>query len=302
MPKEFGLSFLRFLRADHYVFATWKYFLVLLPILMIRRPLGDRPKVYVLAHGLELSSIGLLTKQILIAAVASYDVQWIANSEFTRRRVECLGLSKNCVVLRPSVFLPDLDRVSDCSSDLHSAGSLRRRVITVSRLVERKNLFIAIDAIAALNKAGLDLEYWIVGDGPLRGDLERYAADQGAGRVRLTGSVDESTKWRLLVQSSLFLLPSIDSASGEDIEGYGIALIEANWAGLPVVAGPSGGMPEAVLEGITGVVSDGSVESIANAIKGLLVNPPVKDSLREWALKHQVGQSPSFSSIHEGVF
>lgn len=266
-------------RANYLVFANWKYFAVMLPELMVRRLFGSKPYVIVLVHGLELADLRPRLICMINFAATKLDVEFFANSEFTMDRARQYGLQGDWEVRRPIAILPDLD--------IRANQKQGREVLSITRLVERKNLFRAIDAVVALNHAGANLDYKIIGEGPLFSVLAEYAKQHGGGRVHLLGAADEATKWCLLKNADIFLLPSVDCEAGRDFEGYGLALIEANWVGVPVVAGPSGGMPEAVQVGRTGYVSDGTVTSIADCIQKVLSKPLPVAPIRAWAAQHR---------------
>jgi len=288
-PLEFVTGLLQFLRSSHQVFVTWKYLIALLPVLKAVRLFRSKPTIYVLVHGLELSDLDTNSNRKLRKTISELNIQIIANSEFTKKQVKSLELADDCMVIQPSIFLPDLQGYIRRRPDAYDWTKEKSRVITISRMVKRKNLFNAIDAVITLNRDGAGLDYWIVGAGPLLNEVRNYAAHRGGGRVKVMGRVDESTKWQLLVSSDVFLLPSVDCENGRDYEGYGIALIEANWAGLPVVAGPSGGMPEAVQVGVTGEVSDGTVAGIAAALSVVLSRTASQSDLKAWAARHRSG-------------
>lgn len=149
------------------------------------------------------------------------------------------------------------------------------RLITVCRLAEpRKNVDLVLRALARL-KGQHDFSYTVVGDGPLRPGLEQLASALGLqNRVRFTGVVGGSELRRLLANSDLFVLTSSIGAASH--EGFGIAYLEANACGTPVLAARLAGAVEAVDEGISGFFVDQPVpESIAEALSRFL-----RDDLR----------------------
>jgi len=114
-------------------------------------------------------------------------------------------------------------------------------LITVSRLVERKNLVTVLRAL----QSRPHLRYAIVGDGPQRAELERVSRELGLSGVEFMGEVDEDRKWRLLASSRAFILPPRKDL-GRDVEGLGLCFYEAYAVGLPVIGALSGGVGEAV--------------------------------------------------------
>jgi phosphatidylinositol alpha-1,6-mannosyltransferase len=149
-----------------------------------------------------------------------------------------------------------------------------RIVLTVGRLEARKGVDRALEAVAGLGATFPDLAYVVVGEGPRRAALEaRAAAPDLAGRVRFVGHADDSELPAWYRTADVFLLPS-RRARVDDVEGFGIAVSEASASGLPVIGGRAGGVPEAVIEGETGLLVDPEdAGEIAGALRALLADP-----------------------------
>jgi phosphatidylinositol alpha-1,6-mannosyltransferase len=141
-------------------------------------------------------------------------------------------------------------------------------VVGVSRLVPRKGFDVLIEAMAAIPGAHLA----IGGAGRDRTRLERLAARSAlAGRVRFLGRVPDAALPRLFACGDVFAMPCRDRWGGLEAEGFGIVFLEAAAAGVPAVAGRSGGSHEAVVDGVTGAVVDGrSVAEVRDAVRALL--------------------------------
>lgn len=157
----------------------------------------------------------------------------------------------------------------------------RLRIITVARLVEKKGISFAIEAMARIRNANPDLqvEYRIIGDGDLRAELERMV-----GRLRLTDTVKflgalprpEVVSW--LSESDVYLLPSL-------MEQAGMVLAEAQASGLPVVATRVGGVPEMVAEHKSAVlVPPADSAAIADALLRLI------ETAENWPAMGQAGR------------
>lgn len=147
--------------------------------------------------------------------------------------------------------------------------------VCVSRLVPRKGQDMLIRAWPRVRRAVPDAVLLLVGGGPYRRRLERLAVAHGvADSVRFTGSVPWEELPAHYDAGDVFAMPCRTRRRGLDVEGLGIVYLEASATGLPVVAGDSGGAPDAVLHGESGLVVDGrSVSAVADAVAGLLGDP-----------------------------
>ncbi|WP_369212085.1 glycosyltransferase family 4 protein [Streptomyces flavofungini] len=154
-------------------------------------------------------------------------------------------------------------------------------VVCVSRLVPRKGqdtLILAMPSILAKSPEAVLL---VVGGGPYEADLRKLAAETGvAGSVRFTGAVPWSELPAHYGAGDVFAMPCRTRRGGLDVEGLGIVYLEASATGLPVVAGDSGGAPDAVLDGETGwVVRGGAPEEAADRITTLLADPELRSRM-----------------------
>jgi len=191
-------------------------------------------------------------------------------SGYTAAAVERVVAGKVPVaVLRPALDLDGLDgpgmpAVKSNAADttlpgVRAGGPL---VVCVGRLVPRKGQDRLIDALALLTPRYPGLELALVGSGRLAASLGRRAQRLGVGdRVHLLGALPRSRVAEWLAAADVFASPCRVRWGGLEVEGFGIVFAEAAAAGLPVLAGRSGGAPEAVADGDTGIVIDGSSAS-----------------------------------------
>ncbi|NJP51012.1 glycosyltransferase family 4 protein [Streptomyces sp. SBST2-5] len=156
-------------------------------------------------------------------------------------------------------------------------------VVCVSRLVRRKGQDTLIRAMPAILAAVPDTVLLIVGGGPYEKDLRRLARETGvAGSVRFTGPVPWEELPAHYGAGDVFAMPCRTRRGGLDVEGLGIVYLEASATGLPVVAGDSGGAPDAVLDGETGwVVRGGDASQTADRIVALLDDPALRRRMGE---------------------
>ncbi|WP_439947899.1 glycosyltransferase family 4 protein [Streptomyces sp. BBFR109] len=164
-------------------------------------------------------------------------------------------------------------------------------VVCVSRLVRRKGQDTLIRALPRILAAEPDTVLLIVGGGPYEKDLRRLAAETGvAASVRFTGAVPWAELPAHYGAGDVFAMPCRTRRGGLDVEGLGIVYLEASATGLPVVAGDSGGAPDAVLDGETGwVVRGAAPEEAADRIVTLLGDAELRRRMgergREWVLE-----------------
>ncbi len=149
----------------------------------------------------------------------------------------------------------------------------RRVVLTVGALQKRKGQDMMIRALPAIRLRCPDVLYAIVGEGWERPYLEALADSQGVrDLVQFRGAPGDTDLVTLYQQCDLFALPN--RRVGWDFEGFGIALIEAQACGKPVIAGASGGAPETTQAGVTGVVVPcDEPGALADAVVELLDEP-----------------------------
>ncbi|MDN6565445.1 MAG: glycosyltransferase family 4 protein [Actinomyces sp.] len=205
--------------------------------------------------------------------------------------------------LRP--FIPDTAEVLHLPSgidvdrfrpDPAVRASLRARyrlgqaptVVCVSRLVRRKGQDTLIRVWPRVRAAVPDARLVVVGWGPYARHLaEMRRSSPVRDSIILTGEVPAEELPGHVAMGDLFAMPCRTRGGGLDVEGLGIVFLEASAAGLPVIAGDSGGAPETVLEDVTGTVVGGRDEdALIDALVDLLQDPAKRERLgragREW--------------------
>lgn len=217
--------------------------------------------------------------------VTSYPRRW-------GRRVYERLFRKGDLFTANSRFLVDRALELGCPSDrlieLHTGVDLSRfafrvrklapgepvRILTVGSLVEVKGVEYGIRAIAKLVQTGHSVRHQIIGHGPLLVSLQHLARQLGiADRVEFLGAQAEDRVRQSYADAHLFLLPGVVSAAGDE-EGQGGVLAEAQATGLPVVATRVGGIPQAVLEGRSGLlVAQKDPDALAEALTRLIDRP-----------------------------
>jgi phosphatidyl-myo-inositol dimannoside synthase len=166
-------------------------------------------------------------------------------------------------------------------------------IVSVSRLVPRKGMDVLIEAALRLRPSFPQLSLAIAGRGRDQRRLERIA--RAAGRwVRLLGGVPEDDLPALLGAADVFAMACRDRWGGLEQEGFGIVFVEAAAAGVPQVAGASGGSDEAVDDGVTGFVVERPQDpaAVAAALRRLLVD---RDRRQRMGAAARVRATSSFS-------
>lgn len=185
-------------------------------------------------------------------------------SEFIRRRVISLGFPEH----RTRVHYIGVD-TSAILPGAQPAGN--PTVLHVARLVEKKGTHDLIEAFALVARRIPEAKLLIAGDGPLRHALQKLAVERGIRDiVHFLGAQSHERVLELMSKAWLFALPSVQARSG-DAEGLGMVLLEAAARGIPSVATRHGGIPEVVLDGVTGrLCAEHDIYGLASALTDLI--------------------------------
>ena len=234
-------------------------------------------RVVATTHGHEVGwAMAPGARQLLRRIASDVDVMTYLGDYTRARLADAIG-SKNAAKLQQLAPGVDVDAFRPGLGALvRSRLGLADRpvVVCVSRLMPRKGQDTLIRAWPEVQRAVPDAALLLVGGGPARGSLERRALSTGvASSVVFTGSVSWEEMPAYYGAGDVFAMPCRTRLGGIDVEGLGIVFLEAASCGLPVVAGDSGGAPDAVLDGETGyVVAGGSVAEVATRITSLLTD------------------------------
>jgi phosphatidylinositol alpha-1,6-mannosyltransferase len=250
------------------------------PLGLLARGLAERAGVtraVALTHGHEVGWAALPGARGMLRRIArGVDVVTYLG-EYTRVRLaRAIGDLTELHRLAPGVdidaFHPD---VSGAAVRAEHGLADRPVVVCVSRLVPRKGQDVLIRALPAIRRRVPDAALLLVGGGPYRSTLERLARESGVGsQVVFTGSVPWARLPEHYAAGDVYAMPCRTRRGGLDVEGLGIVYLEASATGLPVVAGDSGGAPDAVREGESGYVVPGrAVEAVAARVSDLLADP-----------------------------
>lgn len=187
------------------------------------------------------------------------------NSSFVSQHLRRIGVAQGAIV-RTHPFV--------CQADIPSKLPDRQgtRIVTVARLVPRKNVAVLLETVAALRTDFPHIHLDVVGDGPERKALEEQAAAlQITNAVTFHGAVTDQEKWHLLAQADIFVMVPTVRDGGVDIEGLGLVYAEAAAVHLPIVASATGGVTDIVQDGRTGfALSSQDADVVTAAVRKLL--------------------------------
>lgn len=202
----------------------------------------------------------------------------VTNSLYTASLLPSLS-RKKLAILTPSVD----PSVLVGAGEPPPVARTGKRILTVGRLVERKGIDDLIRAVPDVIEVIPDVTLEVVGDGPDRQRLETLARGFGLdSRVHFFGSLRGRELFERYASCDVFAMPS--RTLPDDVEGFGTVFLEAGLFGKPSVATTSGGIPEAVLDGKTGIlVKEGDVKALASALVRLLTDSDMNRTLGDYA-------------------
>ncbi|MEB4210707.1 GDP-mannose-dependent alpha-(1-6)-phosphatidylinositol monomannoside mannosyltransferase [Mycobacterium sp. 94-17] len=268
---------MRRLIVDHGIDTVWFGAAAPLALLARRARGAGARRVLASTHGHEVGwSMLPVARSVLRRIGEDTDVVTFV-SRYTRSRfAPAFGAKAALEYLPPGV---DIDRFRPdpaARAELRDRYGLGERptVVCVSRLVPRKGQDMLIKALPSVRRRVEGAALVIVGGGPYQDPLCALARECGvADDVTFTGGVPAAELPTHHALADVFAMPCRTRGAGLDVEGLGIVFLEASATGVPVVAGKSGGAPEAVRHNKTGLVVDGrEVDEIADAIAELLTD------------------------------
>ncbi len=191
-------------------------------------------------------------------------------SDHWRRRLIELG----CPPGRIRVHHMGVDRHRFEVRPVRAQDGRATRLITIARLVEKKGVSYAIRAVRRLIDRGIDVEYDVVGDGPLGADLRALVDSLDLGQVvRMLGWQAEDEVRVLLERADILVAPSVTAADG-DQEGIPMVLMEAAAMGMPVVSTHHSGIGELVEDGVSGyLLPERDAPALADRLEELIEQP-----------------------------
>ena len=263
--KEYGIDEIHCGRVIHEGVIAW----------LVKKLTGTPFLCYV--HGEDVETAATSREQaLLVKRVCASSKMLICNSKNSEKLVVNLGFSNSnkCVVLHPGVdttrFVP-----APVNNDFrqHMGWNGKRVLLTVGRLQRRKGQDFLIKAMPELITQFPDLYYAVVGRGECEQELKQSVIDNKLeAHVGIYTDLDDEALIQCYQQCDVFILPN--RTIGNDIEGFGMVLVEAQACAKPVIAGDSGGTAETMIIGKTGEIIDcSSPQKLASQLSKVLINP-----------------------------
>jgi phosphatidylinositol alpha-1,6-mannosyltransferase len=282
----------RRMRADVAMHAQWQ---TVGASALARRLTGWPRRIACAAHGREL-----LFNPLPSAFAGGYDAlrRWLLSapdlflpvSRYTGRLLQEHRVSPDRIEVLPNGTNPARFRPRSRTTIRDRLGlGARPLLLTVGRLVPRKGVDTVLRALPRLRAAVPEVQYVVAGTGPDRERLERLAARRGVrDHVHFVGYVADADLPLYYSAADLFVMPAREARP--DVEGFGLVFLEANACGTPVVGARTGGIPDAVVEGETGLlVPPSDPNALAEALSTLLQDPERRLALSQHGRSNAVG-------------
>jgi phosphatidylinositol alpha-1,6-mannosyltransferase len=230
-----------------------------------------------LTHGHEVWWAKVFPFNLLLRRIGSTVDVLTYLGEFTRKAIS-KGLSekaqRSMVKIAPGINVEHFSP-TDATELRKSLGlSDKKVIVSVGRLVHRKGQDYLIEAMPEILKSVPQAHLLLVGEGPYREHLEKLAKKHNLeSSLTFIGRIQYKDLPMYICAGDIFVMPSRSRLMGLEVEGLGIVYLEASSCGLPVIAGSSGGAPDAVVQNETGLVVNGTdTKEIASAAVQLLTN------------------------------
>ncbi len=259
----------------------------ILPLGTVAWILRKRAPYAVFLHGMDLlSAMASPRKKWLATRILAEAKYIIVNSDFTGTQLAAYHMPLREKIVRvypcPAPATPPSPEMAD--SLRRKLGLSGKKILfTMARVVQRKGHDMVIRALPKTLARIPETVYIIAGLGAYLETLEKLAHKLGVGHaVRFIGGVSDTERDALFELCDLFLMPA--RQKGADVEGFGLVFLEAALHGKPSIGGRSGGIPEAVIDGETGVlVNPENADEIADAAVQLLTDDTLRAKLGQQA-------------------
>lgn len=246
---------------------TWR---AALPGLLFRR----KVPLVVTIHGREVFIIPAALKPLFRIVLRHALLLPVVSNAIKERAKATLGRNYN------KAFV-NWNGISFSASEHEPKPAGRLEILSVCRLIKRKNLANALRATARLRDAGTPFYYRIAGSGPEQEELADLIRKLGLHDcVEMLGRVDDAALIKLYQRSHVFLHPQVATSNGNDLEGFGLTIVDSMSFACVPIAGASGGPLDFIDDGLTGILVDGRhVTEIETALTSLADSEEYRSSV-----------------------
>ena len=244
--------------------------------LFIKKSLG-------IFHGHELSLGNKSIKYLLKQSINNF-YQIIAVSSFSKDRALSNGTFENKIKVINNGF--DMDRFNNSTVIQKRSDNLK--LITLGSLSYRKGQHNVIKALPQLIQYYDDAHYDMVGEPYIMNDLKKIAQSVNVEHlVKFHGVLDDKELNKILLASDIFIMLS-DNTDNGDVEGFGIAILEANYLGLPTIGSIGCGIEDAIRPGYNGeLISNNNPQELIRALDRIMSDyERYSECAIKWAKKH----------------
>lgn len=227
-------------------------------------------KICVAFHGLDLSAHLQAEGKDVYAPLFEKGDLFLPISYFWKQRLIELGCDPEKIQVHRMGI--EVERFTFAPRERPNDGTIK--LVSVARLVEKKGIEYGIRALKNVVEQYPNIEYVVIGDGPLMSELTQLVQELDLGGVvQLLGWQRQDEVIKILSTSHILLAPSVTSRDG-DMEGIPVVLMEAMASGLPVISTQHSGIPELVSQGVSGfLVPERDAPALAEQIINLIQQP-----------------------------
>lgn len=257
-------------------------FPLLISIILKRK--SKKIKFTAVGHGAEINSSNAFEMKLIDRALSKMDLI-IPVSNYTKSKLNP-ELDQSKITVIPNGF--DMENIDEVRVNTDRKLTDELKLISVGTIWPRKGHHNVLNAFAEILKKNKNLKYNIAGRTADLTKVEKYFNDKEISRhLNVMGQVTNDELYKTLNESDIFIMLSELQSSG-DFEGFGIAVIEANFFGLPAIGSKDSGLEDAIKNGVSGILVDPhNPKEISDAIETIKNNyTEFCKGAKEWAEDH----------------
>jgi len=249
---------------------------------VLLKEIGITGKLITTFHGFDMSAYILSTNRNTYKKLFAKGDLFLPISEHWKIKLIKLGCDKEKIVVHHMGV--NLEKFKYFDRKKKSGEPIK--ILTIGRLVEKKGYEYAIKAIKKIIVKYRNIEYIIIGDGPLENKLKKLVSESGIKKyIKFVGAAKQDEVLDFYKQAHIFMLPSITASNG-DQEGIPVVLMEAQATGLPVISTFHTGIPEVVVDGKAGfLVPEKNVNALIEKLEYLIENPELWPKMGRYGRK-----------------